>query len=382
VHEYAQKRKYLTRTFDSQVFKSGVINVRRLSGLYDAQSFFYDKLNPNLHGLGHSGWNLWTDRKNPTHCIRFSRDGEAAYQIFHLINRLIATCTAEKGVHLQYKLREADADWRPSSKFDVNDRKWLPATCRYKLLQSPVDGSEPFISTAPVTDKVWERLKKGVADCSVQTSREWTSSDRESWDRFFQDPVGQVVLSPWVPTNIPSGNSPESDEIADIAMIESECAEPLVCADERTAIEWARTRKRKKLDQTQNTITTGRFSLEEGDIVVVIPDEDSRKRDEAAGYMIPVSFGKVRSVHLEGWGDIPEPCCQLTWLRSDSLSSKFSIWLQNDGNPSVDTVPIEALQVAQDGEVLKICLTSRGTLKPASRKIIEEIISKGAEDSV
>ncbi len=59
-----------------QVFKSGVTLVRRITTAYDAVTFFSGKLNPNLHGLGHSGWDLWVDRKNPTHCIRFSRNGK------------------------------------------------------------------------------------------------------------------------------------------------------------------------------------------------------------------------------------------------------------------------------------------------------------------
>ncbi len=55
-----------------QVFHTGV-NVVRLGSVYDFEKLATPCINTAFHGLGHSGWDLWSDKKNPTYIIRFMR---------------------------------------------------------------------------------------------------------------------------------------------------------------------------------------------------------------------------------------------------------------------------------------------------------------------
>ena len=115
------------------------------------------------------------------------------------------------------------------------------------------------------------------------------------------------------------------------------------------------------------------------DVVVIIPDDESRQMDEQVGYTLPLSFGNVLAVHPTGVKDHPEPCVQVAWLRAATLQSKFSVWYKRPGEPNVDYIKIEALQVEEStGEIMKIEFSNRNTIKPASRKLFAHLLEDDA----
>ena len=281
---------------------------------------------------------------------------------------------------MQYKLKEADPEWKPTSRFDNIQRKWVPAATKYWLLQSVSEeflNSQPPVLTNMLDGKHWDRLKKGISVCARQQPRRWTDTHQSSWDSFFDDPICTgISLSPWVSAlSSQLSNVEPVDQLPQRSSDGVDCPEPLVCMDEMTAVEWARSRKRRRQTSSNDGVPQKPF-VELGDIVIVVPEEESRKRDEEAGYMLPISFGRVMSLHM----DEDEPFVELAWYRSDTLSSKFSLWLQRNGEPTIDAVDVGALQVdPKSGELMKVEMTSRGTLKPSSRQMIKALIERITE---
>ena len=194
--------------------------------------------------------------------------------------------------------------------------------------------------------------------------------------------IGPEESTPAVPT--PGVFSPDSSNKAQLM----ECPEPLVCLDGATATEWSNGRKRKHVASAGLSTEGQAHPEDEGsirvdDVVVIIPDELSRQQDEAAGYMLPLSFGKVLSVHQAGVEELPAPCVRVAWLRSASMKSKFSIWYRAPGIPNTDYVNLDAIQVEENtGKFIKVEFTSRGTIKPSSKKLLDMILEIHDHDSL
>jgi hypothetical protein len=79
----------------------------RLTSIYDFTTFVSKRVNPNLRGLGHTGWG---ETGNPTHAIRFEWNAQS------------------QKTEMTYKLEESDKLWRPQLVYDSALREWRAAT--------------------------------------------------------------------------------------------------------------------------------------------------------------------------------------------------------------------------------------------------------------
>ena len=293
---------------------------------------------------------------------------------------------------MEYKLTENDLQWRPQYAFDEASKKWiLTVSVSYHLL---LDISPPLLGTpariVPTIPKTpeWAKMKKGVYSCSNQPSRNWTPEDSQSWDQFFSEPTYSALSAfvtslNWLQDSsepAASDQGPAENTNHAPVMIASNhlqlavCPEPLICTSSAAAAAWSSSRHQNgtavATPVPQDDVGT-RVAL--GDIVVIVPDDESRANDIVAGYTIPISFGKVT-----GWS-VDKPLVDATisvkWLYSASINDKFSVWVVG-GQEIVDTILFSTLQKRSDGSVITMKFTRAGKLTAASRVLLEPILAE------
>ncbi len=359
----------------------------RLGDVYDFESLAISRINSSFHGLGHSGWDLWCDRKNPTHIIRFREDqsGERI-KLLWLWPRLFPTKprNPDPRVRMEYKLIESDLEWRPRFRFDSSTRQWIESLhVRYHLISeecSSLIRTPDIIRAKLPTTTEWQKIKKGVHGCAASASRCWTSEDTKSWESFFNNPT-YPNLSPFMTADYWSDPSRDHDSSAHISLplpspstnqqLLLTCPEPLVCESPAAATAWSQSRRRTPVSAPQSEVHLNEnrdaHDLCESDVVVIIPDDNSRDQDVEAGYTLPISFGRIVAVN--------DVSVKLEWLFSTSIDAKFSLWVIG-GQPVRDIVDISVLQRSVDGSVLKMKFTSAKKLTAASRVLLEPILSE------
>ena len=121
--------------------------------MYDFTSFVSKSVNPNLRGLGHTGWG---ETGNPTHVIRFRWNDQS-----------------EK-TEMYYKLDESDETWKPQLIFDPELKSWRPPANDeqppfYEVLST--EHTEQLLLSAPavvVQGKHPSALKDSIFRCGTK----------------------------------------------------------------------------------------------------------------------------------------------------------------------------------------------------------------------
>jgi hypothetical protein len=323
------------------VFGSSPCVVEHVTAIYCPTELFSDFINPNLRGLGHTGWPI-DSQGNPTHCIRFCQFVGAE----------------ETSVRLQYKRSECDVDWGPNYSLDLISGEWVPdANVVYTLIT--VEHSTHLLQNAPAISVGTPQaicLQTKILSCQHYL-KNWELSTTDWWISFFSST--DTTISPWIlashqpqpPESIISLSYPQPQQI-------SQMQEPLVCSNQASSAAWTLARKGAPC-----IITT----LKINDVVLVAPDEGSVEEDKNAGYFLPVSFGKVTSV-----GDL---LVDVEWLFAETFHSKFRPWIESYG-PRKSTIHPDTIHTDPKGKVIKIEFTKASKLCAHSLKLIESLLSK------
>jgi hypothetical protein len=240
--------------------------VPRLTSVYDITQFCGGHINPNLRGMGHTGWG---ETGNPTHCIRFQwNEGKGR-------------------VEMRYKIYEADAQWRPTMEYNPLTKLWVLVPDSSYEIMSPDSTSALLGSLPTVVSQVEysDALRTSVLNCG--TSMEgliqckliscpldisyhrfhfhltgWTQADTESWIDFFNDEgIFQLIpLAPWALSSLKA--IPVPQEQAQLVLEPTVSAsqvipEPLVCGTVEAAAAWKSARTQLRNGSSGKHVTPG-----------------------------------------------------------------------------------------------------------------------------
>ena len=281
---------------------------------------------------------------------------------------------------MRYKLNEAEPEWRPRKRFDPVTNAWNDdPSIEYFLIDEFTHMNEnPDIKKvcwAELTSSSeWKKMMKGILSCSSLPSRKWQDSHTTDWSHFF-DGNDDYDLAPWVPRVEQDKQPPPTESSTSAALITLPvdndhalelCPEPLVCSDFATAKAWGSSRRSIPDSLTSDTISVG-------DVICVIPDEESRAGDAALGYLLPVSFGTVISVDADS--------IEVGWLFASDMNAKFSPWMLSGGTEIRDRVSNSAIQRKQDGCFAKIKFTAGGKLTAASKLLVNDLLAAFNDDN-
>ena len=120
----------------------------RIDAVVDYTSFVSDAVNPNLRGLGHTGWGR---SGNPTHCIR------------------VALLAESEQPKLTYKLHESDTEWRPKTEYDSTSKQWEVCSNAYEVIT--FSETARLLSSSPKIlepTRIPENIKRSVLECATK----------------------------------------------------------------------------------------------------------------------------------------------------------------------------------------------------------------------
>lgn len=328
-------------------------HVKRITDVYDVDALFRDHINAHLRGLGHSGW---VNGKNPIHCLTLS--------------------WSETKVLLRYKHHEQDQEWYPRALWDGT--KWAQASVDYCVLPL-VD--EEFIKSRPLLSKRQQiktsnTLRTSILKCEKHFCS-WDEAHSSEWNQFFDSPSGfgnDSELCPWFIAD--TVHSIQVAQIEDEISIAHPPASPgtppelLVCSDSATAEAWSASRLASRADEPP--FLPAQCEAVIGDVLLVFGDQESVLEDEAAGYSLPVSFGRVTETE--------DDHVLLTWYFAESFGSKFGVWYDAPGVPRTTWLLLSKAQHDNEQKLVKILFTKASKLRAVSIRSLEKLLGKAVVD--
>ena len=127
--------------------------------------------------------------------------------------------------------------------------------------------------------------------------------------------------------------------------------------------------RRKKSSVPDRTLATGVETTSDliSRCIVIEPDDESRAEDEAAGYTLPLSIGRVVEVDMDP--DLMGPILHVEWFYSESFSGKWRVWLEKR-NPRMGWVALSEIQRDDSGEIVFVNFTSSEKCLCATSKAV------------